>query len=73
MENEKKIVIAVDLNDVLRDYTRNFGQYFKRSLDPDIDLEQVEVKSNKMNEVFDFESRSEYERFVYEDYPWELF
>lgn len=70
---ENKITIAVDLNDVLRDYTRNFAQYYKRTFDPDLELEQVEVKSHKMDEVFKFESKGEYERFVYEDYPWELF
>lgn len=65
--------IAVDLNDVLRKYTQTFGELYKKAIDPDIDLEEVEVKSYKMDEVFHFEDRSEYETFVYEDYPWELF
>lgn len=67
------MTIAVDLNDVLRDYTNNFGQYYKRDVDNKINLETLEVKTNKLDEVFEFESKREYERFVYEDYPWELF
>ena len=67
------MTIAVDLNDVLRDYTNNFGQYYKRDIDDKINLETLEIKTNKLDEVFPFESKREYERFVYEDYPWELF
>lgn len=67
------MTIAVDLNDVLRDYTYNFGQFYKRDINPDIDLESLEIKTNKLDEVFPFENRKEYEEFVYEDYPWELF
>lgn len=67
------MTIAVDLNDVLRDYTNNFGQYYKRDVNKDIDLESLEIKTNHLDEVFEFDSRKEYEQFVYEDYPWELF
>ena len=65
--------IAVDLNDVLRKYTQTFGELYKRGINQDIDLENIEIKSHKMDKVFHFDSRSDYESFVYEDYPWELF
>jgi hypothetical protein len=65
--------IAVDLNDVLRDYTANFGEYFKKGYDQDIELDQLEITTNDLSEVFPFKSRYDYEHFVYEDFAWELF
>lgn len=65
--------IAVDLNDVLRDFTSNFGNYFKKGYDEDIDLDEIEITTNCLDEVFPFKSRYDYEHFVYEDYAWELF
>ena len=65
--------IAIDLNDVLRDYTANFGEYFKKGYDPDINLDELEVTTNDLSKVFPFKSRYDYEHFVYEDFAWELF
>lgn len=65
--------IAVDLNDVLRDYTSNFATYFKKGYNEDINLEEIEVFTNELDQVFPFRSRYDYEHFVYEDYAWELF
>ena len=65
--------IAIDLNDVLRDYTVNFGEYFKKGYDQDINLEELELTTNDLSQVFPFKSRYDYEHFVYEDFAWELF
>ena len=65
--------IAVDLNDVLRDFTSNFGNYFKKGYDEDINLGEIEITTNCLDKVFPFKSRYDYEHFVYEDYAWELF
>lgn len=65
--------IAIDLNDVLRAYTRNFAKIFKREYDHTFDEETVEVTTNELDKVFPFESKTEYNRFVYQDYPFELF
>lgn len=65
--------IAVDLNDVLRDYTKNFSQYFKKAYDEDVNFGEIVVNTNELDKVFPFKSRYEYERFVYEDFSWELF
>jgi hypothetical protein len=65
--------IAIDLNDVLRDYTANFGEYFKKGYDKDINLDEIEITTNDLSEVFPFKSRYDYEHFVYEDFAWELF
>ena len=65
--------IAIDLNDVLRDYTANFGEYFKKGYNKDINLDEIEITTNDLSEVFPFKSRYDYEHFVYEDFAWELF
>ena len=65
--------IAVDINDVLRKYTANFGEYFKKGYDNDINLDEVEITTNDLSQVFPFRSKYDYEKFVYEDYSWELF
>lgn len=65
--------IAIDLNDVLRDYTANFGEYFKKGYDSEINLDEIEITTNDLSEVFPFKSRYDYEHFVYEDFAWELF
>ena len=65
--------IAIDLNDVLRDYTANFGEYFKKGYDKDINLDEIEITTNDLSEVFPFKSRYDYEHFVYQDFAWELF
>ena len=56
--------IAVDLNDVLRDFTANFGEYFKKGYDKDINLDEIEIDTNDLSQVFPFKSRYDYEHFV---------
>jgi len=65
--------IAIDLNDVLRAYTRNFAKVFKQEYDYTFDSETIEIKTNNLEKVFPFENKTEYNRFVYQDYPFELF
>jgi hypothetical protein len=65
--------IAIDLNDVLRNYTTNFGEYFKKGYDQDVNLDEIEITTNDLSQVFPFKSRYDYEHFVYEDFAWELF
>ena len=65
--------IAIDLNDDLRDYTANFGEYFKKGYNKDINLDEIEITTNDLSQVFPFKSRYDYEHFVYEDFAWELF
>lgn len=57
----------------MRDYTRNFAIYYKKGIDENIQLENIEVSSNQLDKVFKFPTRHDYETFVYEDYAWELF
>lgn len=65
--------IAIDLNDVLRAYTRNFAKVFKQEYDHTFDSDTIEITTNNLEKVFPFENKTEYNRFVYQDYPFELF
>lgn len=65
--------IAIDLNDVVRDYSRNFVKYFKKGINHSFNEEEVEFYTNDMQQLLPFSSDEQYRRFVYEDYPFELY
>lgn len=65
--------LAIDLNDVIRDYSRNFVKYFKKGINHAFDEENVEFYTNNMEILLPFSSNEQYRRFVYEDYPFELY
>lgn len=65
--------IAIDLNDVIRDYSNNFIKYYIEGYNHEFDLTDFSMWSNKMNEVFTFTSDKSYTNFVYNDFSFELF
>lgn len=65
--------IAIDLNDVIRAYSKTFAKYYKKEFDPSVDFENLDLKSNDLFEEFNFNSKEEYQKFLYEDYPYEIF
>lgn len=65
--------LAIDLNDVIRDYSRNFVKFFKKGINHGFDEENVEFYTNDMQMLLPFNSNEQYRRFVYEDYPFELY
>jgi hypothetical protein len=65
--------IAIDLNDVVRDYSRNFVKYFKKGINHAFNEEEVEFYTNEMRILLPFQSDEQYRRFVYEDYAFELY
>ena len=65
--------IAIDLNDVIRDYSRNFVKYFKKAINHSFDEDNIEFYTNDMEFLLPFQSDEQYRRFVYEDYPFELY
>lgn len=65
--------IAIDLNDVIRDYSRNFVKYFKKGINHAINEEDIDFYTNDMQMLLPFKSDEQYRRFVYEDYPFELY
>lgn len=65
--------LAIDLNDVIRDYSRNFVKYFKKGINHSFNEEDVEFYTNDMRLLLPFSSDEQYKRFTYEDYPFELY
>lgn len=65
--------IAIDLNDVVRDFSNNFLRYYVERYNHEFDLEDFEFWSHNLNEVFPFNSENAYYNFIYNDYAFELF
>lgn len=65
--------LAIDLNDVIRDYSRNFVKHFKRGINSSFNEEGIDFFTNDMQILLPFTSDEQYRRFVYEDYPFELY
>ena len=65
--------IAIDLNDVVRDYSNNFVRYYIEGYDHEFDLSEFEFWSNDMSIVFAFKSKQSYYNFVYNDFAFELY
>lgn len=65
--------IALDLNDVIRDYSNNFISVYLNYFNRDFDTEDFEMWTNDMQSLLDFKTERAYQKFVYEDYPFELF
>ena len=65
--------IAIDLNDVVRDYSNNFVRYYIEGYNHEFDLSDWEQWTNEMDAVFPFSSKNSYFNFVYNDYAFELF
>lgn len=65
--------IAIDINDVVRDFSNNFVRYYIEGYDHTFDLTDFELWSNDMQAVFPFKSQNSYFNFVYNDYAFELY
>lgn len=65
--------IAIDINDVIRDFSNNFVKYFIEGYDHNFDLSDFEFWSNDLSVVFPFKSKQSYHNFIYNDYAFELF
>ena len=65
--------IAIDLNDVIRDYTGQFIKYYKKTIDSDFEIEPKDVDEFDFTLVFPFKDRSEYEQFNYLDCAFEIY
>lgn len=65
--------ISITLDDVLRAKTAQFGKMYKKYIDNDIDLETIDFSKNNLCKAFGFKTQKEYEKFLYEDYVFEVF
>lgn len=65
--------IAIDLNDVVRAYTAQFASYYKKNIDRTFDIDDVDIWTNDLNQVFPFESKAKYLEFLYNDFAYEIY
>lgn len=69
----KKIRIGIDLDHVIRDINRQIVKCYQRDFDESIDIDDLDYKDDVIKKVCKFESSKEVKRFLYEDYPLEIF
>ena len=65
--------IAFTLDDVLRDKTKQILKIYKKYVDPSFDTEAVDLTTNNFQEILGFETKQDYQQFLYEDYVFEIF
>jgi len=65
--------VAIDINDVLRDFSNNFLKYYLDLYNHEFDLTDFEFFSNDLKLVFPFQNDDSYHRFMYDNYSFELF
>ena len=65
--------LCLTLDDVLRNKTVQIGKVYKKYINPDIDLETLDFTTNNYQEIFGFENKKEFTKFLYEDYAFEIF
>lgn len=65
--------IAIDLNDVVRDFSNNFVRHYIEGYDRNYDLSEFEFWTNDFTALLPFKSQASYNNFVYNLYSFELF
>jgi len=65
--------IAIDINDVIRDFSRQFRIQYQKHIDSSFEIDDSEINDFDLFEVFPFESRDAYNKFRYIDYPLEIY
>ena len=67
--------ICVTLDDVIRAKSRQFFKIFKKvGIDPNFEVpEEENFTTNSYCDLCHFETKEKYQKFLYEDYPFEIF
>lgn len=65
--------IAIDINDVIRDNLTQFINYYKKGINPEFEIKTEDITSFDLSLSFPFKSHEDYNKFRYEDYPYELY
>ena len=65
--------ICITLDDVLRAKTLQVGKVYKKYIDPDIDLEALDLSTNDYSSIFGFKDTHEWRKFLYDDSGFEIF
>ena len=65
--------IAIDLNDVLRNFTSNFAKYYIQNYDHTFNMDDFTPYTNQIEILYPFKTQRAFEVFTYSDYAYELF
>ena len=65
--------ICFTLDDVIRAKTIKIGETYKKYINPDINLDGLDLSTNDYCKIFGFKNEDEYEKFLYEDYAFDIF
>lgn len=65
--------ICFTLDDVLRAKTVQIGKIYKKFINPDIELDEIEFEDNNYEKIFNFEDKRAWMKFLYTDYAFEIF
>lgn len=65
--------ICFTLDEVFRAKTKQFGKIYKKYIDSNISLEDLDLSNDNLYELFPFKNRKEYLKFLYTDYSYEIF
>ena len=65
--------ICITIDDILREKTKEIVKVYKKNFKHDLDPETVDISTNDLCKVLGFPSEKEYQKFLYEDYPFEIF
>lgn len=65
--------ISITLDDVIRAKTRQFGVIYNKYIDHELDLSSVDLSTGDLSEAFKFKTKKDYQKFLYEDYVFEIF
>jgi hypothetical protein len=67
------IKIGITLDDVIRAKTDKFFEIYKKYVNEDFDYDSSSLTTNNLYELTKFSGKKEYNKFLYEDYTFEIF
>lgn len=65
--------ICITLDDVIRAKTKQICKIYKKYINKDIDLDSLDFSSNNYSEILNFDDIEDFNKFLYEDYAYEIF
>lgn len=67
------IKIGITLDDVIRAKSKQIGYVYKKSINPDLKIDELDFSTNDYQKIFGFNNKIEFNKFLYEDYSFEIF
>lgn len=65
--------VCITLDDVIRKKTYQIGKIFKKNVNENIILENLDFSTNDFQKIFGFKDKESYEKFLYDEYSFEIF